>query len=239
MSARNASTSVDRRRQAGQRERHAADERLAVGLRLRRQPRLPQPGERGRRRSALPAPARFGTAGRRDRLERPVLLVRRPLLDPLPERLLLRGGELLVACPAAASPRPGRSDVMRAHTSLSFGSPGLIGDDALAARRTPPRARRAAASPCGPWRRTRGRRSRSSDRIGRTSRLNSMSSARAAPERPARTRKASIRFISRMPGENASGGWNFNRQVTPGEGWVQLDWRIRGWWALDLVLGKE
>ena len=134
-----------RRRQAGQVERDAADQRRPVGLRRRRQPLLLQPGEDEARRSGF-VPSRDWYAvisGRFGGTNAQCGGVLGPLLDP---RLQLR--DLVRRQPLAGlgrrHPRPRRSGSSDALDQLALGR--LAGHDRALLDRAR-RGRRAGASP--------------------------------------------------------------------------------------------
>ena len=89
---------VGRRRQAGEIERDAADQRAPVGLGRGRQPFAAEAvvDEASIGLRSAPASRRAGTAGRCDRLIGPMAFVDRAFRDPAPDGVLLRRRQFLV-----------------------------------------------------------------------------------------------------------------------------------------------
>ena len=129
MSLTNASTSVRRRRQAGQVEAQPAGERAAIGFRRRRQARCFQLGQHEVRRSGCVTHAAFFTCGRRGprrRDERPVRLVLGPFGDPLLEQSPSAAAVSFFFVAGGGITSSGSSERIRAISSLSSGLPGTI-----------------------------------------------------------------------------------------------------------------
>ena len=137
-------------------------------------------------------------------LEGPVLLVGRPLLDPLADRLLLGSGSASCATPAAASAHPRSVSMMSLpHQALVQACRGRSQPRRACSARTRPPEHRAADPPrdvfaSNPW-----QAKHLSERIGRMSRLNWIG---AAPAVAAARRR--IEAIDRsIIGELAGGFW--------------------------------